>query len=145
MPAETAPNAAPRIGYSIFWVRDVEETARFFQAAFGFARKVEMKTALTPWIELDAGGGLSLAFAEFAEADVLFPAGYRAHAAQEAPIASAITVVSEDVEALYARAVTAGAATFQQPRREPWGQTIVRIRDPNGIVVSIATPISFTH
>ncbi len=145
MPAEAAPNAAPRIGYTIYWVRDVQETARFFEAAFGFARKVEMQTALTPWIELDAGGGLSLAFAEFAEADVLFPAGYRAHSAQEAPVASAITVVSDDVEALYAQAVAAGAATLQLPRHEPWGQTIARIRDPNGIVVSIATPISFTH
>ncbi|MBY0423891.1 MAG: VOC family protein [Parvularculaceae bacterium] len=145
MQAQTNPSAAARIGYTIFWVRDVKETARFFEAAFGFARKVEMQTALTPWIELDAGGGLSLAFAAFAEADVLFPAGYRAHAAEEAPVASAITVVGDDVEALFSRAVAAGAATLQQPRKEPWGQTIARVRDPNGIVVSIASPIRSSH
>lgn len=58
---------------------------------------------------------LSLALAAFAEADALFPSGDRAHAVLEAPVASAITVVSGDVETLFQRALAAGAAALQQP------------------------------
>lgn len=146
---ETAANnpktakAAARIGYAIFWVTDASAAARFFEESFGFARKVEMKTAITPWIELDAGAGLSLAFAEFSEADVLFSAGYRRHAADEAPVASAIAVSTEDVDGAYARSIENGARSLQAPRKEPWGQTVARVRTPDGLVVSMATPISF--
>jgi lactoylglutathione lyase len=129
-----------RIGYQIDWVADVDASASFYETAFGFARINDMTTPLTRWVELD-GGGVTLAFAAFTEADVLFPAGYRRHDPGEAPVASQITIVADDVDAAFKAAIAAGAKALNAPKEEPWGQTVARIRDPNGRLVSLATPM----
>jgi lactoylglutathione lyase len=139
---DTMTNTAnTRLGYAIIWVADSETAGRFYEDVFGFKRIRDMRTPLTHWVELDVGGP-SLAFAEFAEADVLFPSGYRAHDSKEAPVASAISFLTEDVAGALARAIDAGAVSLQAPKDEVWGQTVARFRDPNGVVVSLATPMA---
>jgi lactoylglutathione lyase len=129
-----------RLGYTIIWVANSDSAGKFYEKVFGFSRIRDMQTPVTHWVELDVGGP-SLAFAEFGEADLLFPAGYRAHAANEAPVASAISFLTDDVAGAHSRAVAEGAVSLQDPRNEPWGQTVARFRDPNGVVVSLATPM----
>jgi lactoylglutathione lyase len=132
--------ASARLGYAIIWVANSDSAGRFYEKVFGFARIRDMQTPVTHWVELDVGGP-SLAFAEFGEADILFPAGYRAHAAGEAPVASAISFLTDDVAGAHSRALAEGAVSLQAPQDEVWGQTVARFRDPNGVVVSLATPM----
>ena len=131
-----------RIGYNIFWVDDVDVAAHFYETAFGFKRQKDMTLPITRWIELDAGGGLILAFAEYREADQIFPTGYRRHDPKEAPVASQITIVTDDVESAFNRAVAAGAIPLDKPAAQPWGQTVGRVRDLGGQLVSIASPLN---
>ena len=128
-----------KFGYTVFWVEDAEQTAQFYEQVFGLKRRFQTQTPLTPWIEMETGE-TALAFAQFSEAEVLFSGHYRKHDAQEAPVASVISFVTEDVQAVYDAAMKSGSTSITAPKTEPWGQTIARIRDINGIVISIATP-----
>jgi uncharacterized glyoxalase superfamily protein PhnB len=49
--------------------------------------------------------------------------------------------VSDDVAGAYARAVAAGAAAVQEPRQKPWGQTVGYVRDLNGVLVELCSPL----
>ena len=100
-----------------------------------------MQTPLTPWIEM-ATGETALAFAEFSEADVLFSGNYRKHDINEPTIASVISFVTEGVEDIYNLALANGGVSITAPKKEPWGQTIARVRDINGIAISIASPFN---
>lgn len=46
-----------------------------------------------------------------------------------------------DVDAAYEHAVQAGAEVVVPTADYPWGQRIARFKDPDGIVVSLFTPI----
>ena len=85
-------------------------------------------------------GETALAFAQFSEADVIFSGNYRRHDPHEAPVASVISFVTEDVQTVYDTAMQSGSTSLTPPKTEPWGQMSAQVRDINGIPVSIATP-----
>jgi uncharacterized glyoxalase superfamily protein PhnB len=39
------------------------------------------------------------------------------------------------------RAVAAGAALVTPPAQKPWGQTVAHVRDLNGVLIEICTPM----
>lgn len=43
----------------------------------------------------------------------------------------------DDVPAAAAELQAAGYALIHEPRTEPWGQTIARVLDPNGLIVGV--------
>jgi len=47
-----------------------------------------------------------------------------------------------DVPAAYARAVGAGCTPVVAPTDKPWGQTVSYVRDLNGCLVELASPVS---
>jgi uncharacterized glyoxalase superfamily protein PhnB len=51
-----------------------------------------------------------------------------------------LALVTDDVEAAFARAVAAGATPVKNPEVMPWGQTVSYVRDANGVLVEICTP-----
>jgi lactoylglutathione lyase len=57
------------------------------------------------------------------------------------PQASEIAFVSADVHAIYTRAVNAGAIAYAEPASKPWGQVVAYVRDIDGHLVEICTPI----
>ncbi len=131
-----------KLGYTVYWVNNAEETATFYETVFGLTRQLEMQTPLTPWIEMSTGE-TTLAFAEFSEADVLFSNNYRKHEIGEPVVASIISFITDKVEETYHAALANGGVSITAPRQEPWGQIIARVRDINGIAISIASP--FNH
>jgi uncharacterized glyoxalase superfamily protein PhnB len=52
-----------------------------------------------------------------------------------------ITLVHEDVEAAYARALEAGCTALAEPEDKPQGQRVAYVRDPFGTLVELATPL----
>ena len=59
----------------------------------------------------------------------------------QAPGAFQITFVTAEVAETYQAALQAGATAHTAPQTHPWGQTIGRVRDINGVLVSIASPM----
>jgi uncharacterized glyoxalase superfamily protein PhnB len=57
------------------------------------------------------------------------------------PLGFEIALVTPDVPASYARAVKAGAASVSEPETKPWGQTVAYLRDKDGHIVELCTPL----
>jgi uncharacterized glyoxalase superfamily protein PhnB len=53
-----------------------------------------------------------------------------------------LAFVTEDVPASYTRAIEAGATAVTEPKLMPWGQTVSYVRDLNGVLVEICSPVS---
>ncbi len=126
-----------RLGYVIIHVPDVPAALAFYERAFGLERRF-----LAPgdqYGELQTGG-TALAFA--AEALIAqYDLGVRANRADQAPAGVEIGLVTDDVAAAYAKAVAEGASPAKPPSVKPWGQTVAYVRDLNGFLVEICSPI----
>lgn len=130
-----------KFGYAFIWVDDVEGAVRFYEEAFGFRRRFLTDNGdLGLYAELETGE-TALAIADSKEARALFPDGYRENRLDQPPAAFQLSFVTSDVEDAYGSALRAGASGMSEPQTQLWGQTIARVRDPNGVLVSIATPI----
>ena len=128
-----------RFGYTFVWVDDVERTVEFYERAFGLRRRFLAENGpMGLYAELDTGE-TTLAVADTREARALFPEGYRGHDPAEPPSAFQVSFITDDVAEAYARALRTGATSQAEPREQPWGQTVARVRDPNGVLVSLVT------
>ncbi|AKZ55972.1 Lactoylglutathione lyase [Streptomyces ambofaciens ATCC 23877] len=56
-----------------------------------------------------------------------------------APVVPDLSVEVEDVDAVYARVLAAGAEIVREPRDEEWGVRRFFVRDPGGRVVNVLT------
>lgn len=50
--------------------------------------------------------------------------------------------MTDAVEAAFDRAVSAGAVAVKRPERKPWGQLVGYVRDSNGFLVEICSPVA---
>ena len=127
-----------RYGYTIVYVADVEATLAFYERAFGLARRFLDDSG--QYGELDTGA-TTLAFSRYDLAETLIPGGYTPVRPGEPPAGVELGLVTEDVAGAYARAVAAGATPLQEPAEKPWGQTVGYVRDLNGVLVEICSPM----
>ena len=125
-----------RFSHMIFYVEDVPATVSFYKKAFGLNPKFVHEEGL--FAELDTGG-TSLSFASEQMAAKNLPGGHQSHSLGKPPFANEITLTSEDVARDYNRAVEAGAEAHVQPLEKPWGQLVGYLRDPNGMLIEIAS------
>ncbi len=127
-----------KFGYAIIYVPEVVKTIEFYEKAFGLKRKFvhESKT----YAELDTGNTtLAFAYLEASEADEL---GIRANLKTDSTSGFDVCFLSDDVSAAFHFAVESGATAVSSPTLKPWGQTVAFLRDLNGCLVEIASPIS---
>jgi lactoylglutathione lyase len=128
-----------KFGYSIIFVDDVTETVAFYERAFG----VQAKLVTQAFAQLDTGT-TSIAFGSTEnEAKELGAQTFRRNSLDIEPAGAQISFISEDVEADYGRAISAGAHPVYPPKQMPWGQWVSRVRDCNGFLVSIVTAPPF--
>jgi uncharacterized glyoxalase superfamily protein PhnB len=52
-----------------------------------------------------------------------------------------LALVSDDVATAYAVAIAAGAVGVREPEEKPWGQTVAYVRDPDGVLVELCSPM----
>jgi len=132
---------AAKFGYTFMWVDDVMKTVEFYENAFGLQRRsIRENGPMGLFAELETGD-TTLAIADVKEANAIFPGGYRKNGTTEIPGAFQVTFITSQVAETYQAALAAGATPQTEPTLHPWGQTIARIRDINGIFVSIASPL----
>ncbi len=124
-----------RFGYTILYVKNVEETIAFYHNAFGFAQKF-----ITPekdYAEL-ATGDTTLAFASYSVAEYN-GITIGTISADTPPPPFEITFVCDDLESTWKQAVEAGALIVKEPAQKPWGQTVGYLRDINGFLIEVCT------
>lgn len=125
-------------GYTIFYVKNVEDTILFYENAFGFNRKF-----ITP--EKDYGelisGATSIAFASFELGASNFKKGIEPISNTSKPIGMEMAFISEDIEKDFQRAIDAGSIEYEPIVQKPWGQKVGYVLDLNGILIEICTPV----
>lgn len=127
-----------KFGYTIIYVPDVPASLRFFEQAFGLARRFLHES--NTYGELDTGE-TTLAFAVNELADMHFDGGVVQAATSARPLGVEIAFVTQDVAAAHARAVDAGATELSPPEAKPWGQVVSYVRCPDGSLVELCSPI----
>ena len=126
-----------RLGYIVIYVRDVAETIAFYERAFGLVCRFLHESG--QYAEMETGAtALAFAAEEFVRGNGLdFQPLHPAHP----PVAVEIALVTDDVAAAVARAAEAGASVVKPPETKPWGQVVAYVRDLNGTLVELCTPV----
>ncbi len=127
-----------KYAYTILYVPDVDHTLRFYELAFGFTRKF-----ITP--EKDYGelvsGETTLAFASLELGNANFSKGFTPLDRNAKPVGVELAFVTESIAEDFERAMNAGATLYEALQVKPWGQTVGYLRDCNGFLIEICTPI----
>jgi len=116
-----------------FAYRDARAAIRFLVEAFGFEESA-LHAADDPELVAHAelrwpgGGGVMLGSASVGDALADLPAG-----------AGAVYLVVDDPDAMFQRAVNAGATVVRPPRDEDYGSRDFVVRDPEGVYWSFGT------
>ena len=126
-----------KLGYVIVYVPDVAAALAFYETAFGMPQKFLHESG--EYGELDTGG-TTLAFAVESLIES-HGVSFRPNRPNEVAAAVEISLITEDVSAAFNAAVSAGAEGVVQPKAQPWGQTICYVRDLNGVLVEIGSPM----
>jgi lactoylglutathione lyase len=129
-----------KFGYTILYVKDVKATLAFYEKAFGL--KTKFVIADNSYGELDTPGSVTLAFASIPQANSNLKDGFIESDPTKKPQAMEIGFVTNDVKAAYDQAVKAGAVSESEPAWKPHGQTVAYVRDLNGFLVEICTPVN---
>ncbi len=130
-----------QLGYAIIYVADVPATLEHYEKAFGC--RTAMLHESQQYGELDTGNTV-LAFADHRMAKAN---GVAIRPSDPDGIAHGyeIVFVTDDVEGAYARALDHGASPVKPPETKPWTQVVGYVRDMNGVLVEIASPMLPQH
>ena len=127
-----------KFAYTILYVQHVTKAIEFYENAFGFTRKF-----VTP--ENDYGellvGETTLSFASTKLAKSNLTGGFTESSLTAKPFGIEIGFTTDNVEETVAKAKKAGATIIENPKTKPWGQTVAYLRDPDGFLIEICTPM----
>jgi len=127
-----------KFGYTILYVNDVTKSIEFYEKAFGFNRKF-----ISPdndYGEL-ATGDTTISFASHTLAVSNLKDGFIPSELNNKPFAIELGFITEDVAGIFDLAIQQGATEVAEPKQKPWGQTVAYIRDIEGFLIEICTPM----
>lgn len=124
--------------YTILYVENVVETIEFYERAFGFQRKF-----ITP--EKDYGelisGETTVSFASIELGNSNFKNGFQKSSLSNKPFGIELAFTTENIEIDFEKAKKAGATEIEKLTTKPWGQKVGYVKDNNGFLIEICTPI----
>lgn len=126
------------LAYTILYVPDVEAALSFYEQAFDLTRRFIAPTG--EYGELETGT-TALAFAAESLIKNVLPIAYAKNRKDREPAGIEVAFTTPDVEAALRKAEAAGAEVVLHPIIKPWGQTVAYVRDLNGVLVEIGTPM----
>ncbi|HOZ87550.1 MAG TPA: VOC family protein [Bacteroidia bacterium] len=127
-----------KFAYTILYVKDVEKSIDFYERAFGFKRK--FIAPVNSYGELNTGD-TTLSFASIELAKTNLKDGFIESGNTKKPFAIEIAFTTDDVEATYKKAIEEGAIAESPAKYKPQGQTVAYVRDPDGFLIEICTPM----
>ena len=87
-------------------------------------------------------GGTRLAFAATQFVRGFIPVPFAESGPTNAAPPIELGFVTEDVDSAFRQAMASGAAQVKSPEKKPWGQIVGYVRDLNGFLVEICSPMS---
>ena len=127
-----------RFGYTILYVRNVASSLELYEKAFGQRRRFVHDSG--EYAELETGT-TTLAFASRELAASNLPLPFRPAEVGAPRPAFEVCFVTDDVRAAFERAAAAGAEPVSEPQTKPWGQQVAYVRDRDGNLIELASPI----
>jgi len=127
-----------RLGYVILYTPNVRASLDFYARAFGLKARFVHESGT--YAEMETGETI-LAFLDEEPAQISTP-NFAPNRRDLRPAGAEIGLVVADVAAAFAIAVGAGAAPILKPTLKPWGQTVAYVRDGDGFLVELCTPMS---
>lgn len=124
------------LGYVILYVANVLETVAFYEKAFNLQIRFIHETGA--YAEMKTGQTI-LAFANEESVAPAFP--FRKNSLKKTAAGAEIAFVTDDVEKQFKQAVRLGAKVVASPNAKPWGQIVSYVRDNNGFLVEICSPV----
>ncbi len=124
--------------YTILYVTDVPKTLAFYENAFGFEQK--LLTPESDYAELISGTTI-IAFASNELGKSNFKNGFRVSNINEKPFGIELAFTTLEVKKVMDQAIKNGAILLEECKTKPWGQEVGYIRDINGFLIEICTPI----
>lgn len=127
-----------KFGYTILYVEDVEKSIEFYENVFGFTRKF-----ISPdndYGELNTGE-TTISFASKKLASHNLSEGFIESSLEDKPFAIELGFITEDVGELVQKATSFGAVLVTEPKKKPWGQVVAYVRDTDGFLLEICTPV----
>ncbi|PSB17458.1 VOC family protein [Phormidesmis priestleyi ULC007] len=127
-----------KFSYTILYVRNVAQSVAFYEQAFGLKQKFIDESGQYAEMETET---TTLAFAANDLAKSNLPQGFQENSRSSLPTGMEVGFVTDDVAAVFKIAIETGADIVVEPKVKPWGQTVVYVRDLDGILVSINSPM----
>ncbi len=127
-----------KLAYSILYVSDVTKSIEFYEKVFGFSRK--FITPESDYAELITGE-TTLSFASLDLAKSNLKDGFIESNLSRKPFAQELGFTTDNVQAIVDAAVEVGAQLLESPKTKPWGQVVAYIRDIDGFLLEICTPM----
>lgn len=127
-----------KFAYSILYVSNVKRTAEFYSKTFGF--EVRFIAPGDEYAELNSGT-TTLSFAALSLANSNLKDGFQESSLTAKPFGMELGFTTVDVPALVEKAITNGATLLEEPREKPWGQMVAYVRDLDGFLIEICTPM----
>lgn len=127
-----------KFAYTILYVSDVKKTAEFYSKTFDF--EVRFLAPGDDYAELKSGT-TTLSFAALSLAKSNLKEGFQKADLKNLPFGFEIGLTTVDVQALVDKAIAAGATLVEEPREKPWGQMVAYIRDLDGFLIEVCTPM----
>jgi len=128
-----------KFAYAILYVQDVTKSVEFYENAFGFVRK--FVSPGNDYGELSAGE-TTLSFASTLLAKSNLSNGFTESSLTNKPFGIEIGFTTDKVEETIKAAINAGATIVENPKTKPWGQTVAYLRDPDGFLIEVCTPMT---
>ncbi|AJW65108.1 Glyoxalase-like domain protein [Elizabethkingia miricola] len=127
-----------KLGYTILYVNDVVKSVDFYVASFGFKRK--FISSENDYAELETGN-TTLDFAAKQLGNANLKNGFLESDVMNIPFGIEIALTTDDVKETMESSIKNGAVLVEEPVIKPWGQRVAYIRDIDGFLIEICTPI----
>lgn len=138
-PGKARPAAAEvvRYGQPSLYAKNIDKMLGFYRDAFGF--RVDFRypgTGPAVFGTVSLGDSYFLTFATY---EVIKDSTPLKHIGPAKRKQGEIVVISTDVDALYQKALKAGAKSLMAPRDQQWGERSAYVSDPEGNLVQLST------
>jgi lactoylglutathione lyase len=124
--------------YTILYVKDVVATVEFYQKAFGL--EVGFVTPEADYGEVITGN-TTLSFANLELGNSNVKCGFIQSQIENKPFGIELAFVTENISETWKQAISAGATILEPIETKIWGQQVGYLRDPNGFLLEICTPM----
>ena len=128
-----------KLSYTILYVQNVTKSIEFYEKAFGFKRKFIAPE--NSYGELETGD-TTLSFASMKLAEGNLKNGFIQSSNTNKPFGIEIGISTDNVEELYDHSIKSGAIAEMPAKHKPQGQTVAYVRDLDGFLIEICTPIN---